>query len=60
EGSTASVKHHLPSVRSFKDWNTFDGVLGIKSFIAAGMEDLKYQFCQDIEHAMDFTTHNKA
>jgi len=53
EGSTASTKHHLPSVRSFKEWNTFNGVSGVKSFIAAGMDDLKYQFRQDIDHAMD-------
>jgi len=59
EGSAASAKHHLPSVRSFKEWNTFDGVSGVKSFIASGMEDLKYQFRQDIDHAMDMATHTK-
>jgi hypothetical protein len=53
EGSTASTKHHLPSVCSFKEWNTFDGISGVKSFIATGMDDLKYQFRQDIDHAMD-------
>jgi hypothetical protein len=60
EGSTASTKHHLPSVHSFKEWNTFDGVSGVKSFIAAGMDDLKYQFRQDIDHAMDYASHAKA
>ena len=60
EGLAASAKHHLPSVWSFKEWNTFNGVLGVKSFIASGMEDLKYQFRQDIDHAMDMATHTKA
>jgi hypothetical protein len=44
EGTVVSAKHHLPSVKSFKEWNTFDGVSGIKGYIASGMEDLKYQF----------------
>jgi len=60
EGSAASVKHHLPAVRSFKEWNTFDGVSGVKSFIAAGMDDLKYQFRQDIDRTLDLETHTKA
>jgi len=60
EGSSASARHHLPSVRSFREWNTYDGVSGVKSFISSGMEDLKYQFWQDIEHAMDMETHTKA
>jgi len=60
EGSAVSAKHHLPAVRSFKDWNTFDGVSGVKSFISSGMEDLRYQFCQDIERALDSSEHTKA
>ena len=60
EGSPASAKHHLPAVRSFKDWNTFDGVSGVKSFIAAGIEDLRYQFRQDIDRALDLSTQTKA
>jgi len=60
EGSPSSAKHHLPAVRSFKDWNTFDGVSGVKSFIASGMEDLRYQFRQDIDRALDLAAHTKA
>jgi hypothetical protein len=60
EGSAASVKYHLPAVRSFKEWNTFDGVSGVKSFIAAGMDDLKYQYRQDIDRTLDLETHTKA
>jgi len=48
-----SVKHYLPAVKTFKDWNTFDGVSGTKGYITAGMEDLKYQFCQDIDQSFD-------
>jgi hypothetical protein len=32
EGSSSS-KHHLPAVKSFKDWNSFDCESGIKAFI---------------------------
>jgi hypothetical protein len=39
EGSPSSAKHHLPAVTSFKDWNTFDGVSGVKSFISMGRSD---------------------
>ena len=60
EGTVTSSKHHLPSVKSFKDWNTFDGVSGVKGYIAAGMEDLKYQFRQDIEHTLDLVQHSRA
>jgi hypothetical protein len=60
EGSPSSAKHHLPAVRSFKDWNTFDGVSGVKSFIALGMEDLRYQFRQDIDRALDLAARIKA
>ncbi len=47
EGST-NARHHLPAVKSFKDWNSFDAESGIKSFIMNGMEDLKLQLYQDI------------
>jgi len=47
-----SVKHYLPAVKTFKDWNTF-GVWGTEGYITAGMEDLKYQFCQDIDQSFD-------
>jgi len=60
EGTVTSSKHHLPSVKSFKDWNTFDGVSGVKGYIAAGMEDLKYQFRQDIDHTLDLAQHSRA
>ncbi len=46
-----TAKHHLPAVKSVKDWNTYDGVSGVKGYIAAGMEDLKYQFRQDIDQS---------
>jgi hypothetical protein len=49
EGAPITSKHQLPAVKSFKEWNTFDGVSGVKGFITAGMEDLKYQLRQDIE-----------
>jgi len=51
EGAPTSSKHHLPAVKSFKDWNTYDGVSGAKGYIASGMDDLKYQYCQDIEQS---------
>jgi len=60
EGSVVSTKQHLPSVKTFKEWNTFDGVSGVKGYIAAGMEDLKYQFCQDIDQALSLEQHMKA
>jgi hypothetical protein len=43
EGATPVSKHHLPAIKSFKDWNTFDGVSGVKGYISLGMEDLKHQ-----------------
>ncbi len=45
---SANAKHHLPAVKSFKEWNSFDAESGIKSFIMNGMEDLKLQLYQDI------------
>jgi len=60
EGITLSPKHHLPSVKTFKEWNTFDGVSGVKGYIAAGMEDLRYQFRQDIDHALSLEQYTKA
>jgi hypothetical protein len=51
EGAPVSAKHLLPAVKSFKDWNTYDGVSGTKGCMAAGMEDLKYQFRQDINQS---------
>jgi hypothetical protein len=47
EGTT-SVKCHLPAIKSFKDWNSFDSESGVKSFILNGMEDLKLQLYQDV------------
>lgn len=44
----ASSKYHLPAVKTFKDWNSFDSESGVKSFILNGMEDLKLQLNQDI------------
>jgi hypothetical protein len=44
EGAPTTNKHQLPAAKSFKKWNMFDGVSGVKVFITAGMEDLKYQF----------------
>jgi hypothetical protein len=60
EGTATSPKHHLPSVKLFREWNTFDGVSGVKGNIAAGMEDLKYQFRQDIDHSLSLDQHTKA
>jgi hypothetical protein len=42
EGTPITIKHQLPAVKLIKEWNTFDGVSGVKGFIAAGTEDLKY------------------
>ncbi len=47
EGTTVT-KNHLPAVKSFKEWNSFDSETGVKSFILNGMEDLKLQVYQDI------------
>ncbi len=47
EGAAAS-KYHLPAVKTFKDWNSFDSESGVKSFILNGMGDLKLQLNQDI------------
>lgn len=58
-GPTTS-KHQLPAIRSFKEWNTFDGVSGVKGFISAGMEDLKYQLRQDIEQCFSGDSQLKA
>ena len=60
EGSSLSAKHHLPAIRSFKEWNTYDGVSGIKSYINTGMEDLKYQLRQDIDQGFDSAHHHQA
>ena len=46
--SSSSSKHHLPAVKSFKDWNSFDCESRVKAFILNGMEDLKLQLYQDI------------
>lgn len=53
EGTT-NVKNHLPAVKSFKEWNSFDAESGVKTFILNGMEVLKLQLYQDI--ANFFTT----
>jgi len=60
EGVPTNAKHHLPSVKSFKEWNTFDGVSGVKGYISSGMEDLKYQFRQDIDHTLDLSQYSRA
>ncbi len=60
EGSSLSAKHHLPAIRSFKEWNTYDGVSGVKSYINTGMEDLKYQLRQDIDQGFDLAHHPQA
>ncbi len=49
EGTT-NVKNHLPAVKSFKERNSFDAELGVKTFILNGMEDLKLQLYQDISN----------
>jgi len=51
EGDSLTSKHPLPAIKSFKEWNTFDGVSGVKGYITLGMDDLKYQLRQDIEQA---------
>lgn len=51
EGGNASQKHQLPAIKTFKEWNTFDGVSGVMSHIALGMDDINYQLHQDIEQA---------
>jgi hypothetical protein len=48
---TMNVKNHLPAVKSFKEWNSFDAESGVKSFILNGMEDLKLQLYQDISNS---------
>jgi hypothetical protein len=53
EGTALTSKHHLPAVKAFKDWNTYDGVSGVKGYITAGMEDLKHQFRQDKHQAFN-------
>jgi hypothetical protein len=30
---SSSSKHHLPAVKSFKDWNSFNCESGVKAFI---------------------------
>jgi hypothetical protein len=60
EGTPASAKHHLPAVKSFKEWNAYDGVSGVKSYINTGMEDLKYQLRQDIDQNFDLAQHSQA
>ncbi len=50
----ASSKYHLPAVKTFKDWNSFDSESGVKSFILNGMEDLKLQLNQDISSFFEF------
>jgi hypothetical protein len=60
DGSPTTGKHHLPAIKSFKEWNTYDGVSGIKSYINAGMEDLKHQLRQDIDHSFSLEQHSNA
>ncbi len=49
EGAS-NVKNHLPAVKTFKEWNSFDVESGVKTFILNGMEDLKLQLYQDISN----------
>jgi hypothetical protein len=51
EGVSFTSRHHVPAIKSFNDGNTFDGVTEMKSYIAMGMEDLKFQLRQNIEHS---------
>jgi hypothetical protein len=60
EGAPVSARHHLPALKSFKDWNNYDGVSRVKGHIAIGMEDLKYQFHQDIDQSLDGESQIKA
>lgn len=60
DGSPTTGKHHLPAIKSFKEWNTYDGVSGVKSYINTGMEDLKYQLRQDIDHSFNLEQHYNA
>lgn len=60
EGAPVSAKHHLPAITSFKDCNTYDGVSGVKGYIATGMEDLKCQFLQDIDQSFNRYSQIKA
>ena len=55
-----SVKHLLPAVKSFKDWNNHDGVSGVKGCIMSAMEGLKYQFRKDINQHFDSESQSKA
>jgi hypothetical protein len=50
---TANIKQHLPAVKSFKEWNSFDSESGVKSFILNGMGYLKLQLYQDISTFFD-------
>jgi hypothetical protein len=34
EGAPVSARHHFPALKSFKDWNNYDGVSGVKGYIA--------------------------
>jgi hypothetical protein len=31
DGSSTTGRCHLPAVKSFEEWNTYDGVSGVKS-----------------------------
>jgi hypothetical protein len=42
------TKNHLPAVKTFKEWISFDSESGVKSFILNKMEDLKLQVYHDI------------
>jgi hypothetical protein len=55
-----SAKHHLPAVKSFKDWNTYDAILGMKVYMSANMEDLQYQFLQDTDQIFNSENQMKA
>jgi hypothetical protein len=60
DGTPTTGRHHLPAIKSFKEWNTYDGVSGVKSYINTGMEDLKYQLRQDIDHSFNLEQHVNA
>jgi hypothetical protein len=57
DGATPSLKHHLPSVKSFRKWNTYDGASGAKGYISTSMDNLKYQLRQDIDQALSLDAH---
>jgi hypothetical protein len=60
DGDHVSTWNYLPAMKSFREWNTHDGVSGIKSYINTGIEDLSYQLHQDIGHNFGLSQHSDA